>query len=238
MLARSTKLFHPLGVQIETPLLVPSFSSKGFAFKNSGESESSDALKVSKEFLTETLLVSGYDLHHKCIPYSDDILCTETTFIDSGGYETSELYDLSATTKYSFPIKTWTLNMLEGVLDAWPKHKAAIIVSYDHGDERNELDKQIDDANKLFSKYNDFIGDFLIKPETTSQFYIQIDSVIRSIGKLADFKIIGVTEKELGNSILQRMKNLAKIRHGLFLEVSIPLPQSYTFWRGLKYLTA
>ena len=58
-------------------------------------------------------------------------------------------------------------------------------------------------------------SDFLIKPETKEQEYIQINNIVRKIKELKSFDIIGVTERELGSSILQRMVNIAKIRKAL-----------------------
>jgi hypothetical protein len=215
MLVRSSKVIHPLGVSLETPLMVPSFSSKGFTFNKDEVSEVTDALKVSKEFLTESILLSAYDLYHKHIPFSDEFLPTELTIIDSGGYETSDVYDLSASSKYSYPIKEWQLDNYKEILGAWPKHKAGIIVSYDHGKERFSLDDQIDQAENLFSMYPQFLNDFLIKPETDSQRYVQIENILNNIEMVRNFSLIGFTEKELGNSILGRMVNIANIRRAL-----------------------
>jgi len=223
MIGRTTKINHPSGVQIETPILVPSFSSKGFSFNKKNVSEATTALKVSKEFLTECLLVSAYDLYHKHIPYSEEYICTEITFIDSGGYETSEIYDLSATAKYSYPTKKWALDKYEEILERWPKQKAGIIVSYDHGLERQSIEVQIESAKELFSKHSTFLNDFLIKPESDTKLFIEMDKVLANVDQMSSFSIIGLTEKELGYSILQRMQHIYKIRKALD-DVNIPSP--------------
>lgn len=221
MLARINKIKHPLGIEIETPLLIPSFSSKGFGFKKkpkrskSDTSEVIDAIMFSKEFLNESLLISAYDIHYKHIPISEDFLVTDITFIDSGGYETGNAYDISATTKYNYDLKVWNLEQLKKVLKKWPEHKARVIVSYDHGNFRIPLENQIDDAEALFKEFPNSLNDFLIKPETKDQLYIKTPNIIKNIHKLKNFDIIGITERELGNSILQRMLNLHKIRTAL-----------------------
>ena len=215
MTPKSNRIEHPSGITVETPLLVPSFSSKGFTFKKNNISEIVDVLLMSQEFLTASALISAYDLYHEHIPFTEQILGTELTILDSGGYETSDIYDLSSTSKYSFPIKDWSQNKYEQIITKWPAHKAGIIVSYDHGAERHDLDFQINQAKELFSKYENFLNDFLIKPETDDQRYIQISSVLSKINDLKDFSIIGMTEKELGNSILDRMVHIAKIRKAL-----------------------
>ena len=52
----------------------------------------------------------------------------------------------------------------------------------------------------------------LIKPETEDQGYVQIKNVISNVEELGNFDIIGLTEDELGNSVLKRMRNVANIR--------------------------
>lgn len=221
MLARSSKIIHPLGIDLETPLLVPSFSSKGFGFKDKTKeslidvSEVTDALEFSKEFLTESLLVSAYDLFYAHIPYNESTLCTDLIIIDSGGYECGNTHDFSAISKFNYDLKPWELAQYMTVLDRWPQHKAGMIVSFDHGNHRIELADQLSAAKELFDKYPGMVGNFLIKPETRDQKYVQINNVLDQIKSFKTFQIIGVTERELGNSILQRMLNIHKIRQAL-----------------------
>ncbi|WP_343748006.1 hypothetical protein [Fluviicola sp.] len=221
MSARSNIIEHPLGVRLETPLMVPSFSSKGYGFKKKRSkrapdtSEVADAFQFAKEFLTETLLVSAYDIFYSHIPFDEDSICTELTFIDSGGYETGGGYDISATSKFNYDIKAWDVNQLNRVLSKWPEHKAAIAVSYDHGNHRISLKDQIDSAKALFSTHSNFLSDFLIKPETKDQQFVKVQNIIDNIQDLSGFSIIGLTERELGSSILNRMINIAEIRRAL-----------------------
>jgi hypothetical protein len=100
----------------------------------------------------------------------------------------------------------------EKVLKSWPEHKAGVMVSYDHGNHRISLEDQIRDAEELFNEFPQLLNDFLIKPETKDQMYVKIANVVKNIDKLNNFNIIGLTERELGNSILQRMINVHKIR--------------------------
>lgn len=75
------------GVEIErTPLLVPSFSSKGFP-------EVDKIIKYSSELIDGITLVSAYDLHYGKVSPPFDF--SSLIFLDSGGYEASKDTDLS-----------------------------------------------------------------------------------------------------------------------------------------------
>ena len=233
-LARSSELIHPSGIKLQTPLLVPSFSSKGFRFNRDDESEVKVIFDIAREHLTQALLISAYDAYYNYIP--SDNFPTEIVFIDSGGYETSEEHDLAEVYRYIGPIKEWNENLHSEYLSSWPNHIPAIIISYDHGRVRNSIENQLESAIELFDNNKDQLNDFLIKPETKDQQYIPIDKVIKNIELLKDFSIIGFTEKELGGSLLDRMKHIAQIRLALD-EVGIqsPLHRPYIFYLGQRF---
>jgi hypothetical protein len=115
-LARASTLHHPLGSKIETPLLVPSFSSKGFGFAPDGAAEIRRILEVAAEYLTEAMLISAYDLWYKHLPRPDHAM-TELAFVDSGGYETSDLQDLSDVFVQRVEVAKWDESILQAVLD-------------------------------------------------------------------------------------------------------------------------
>jgi hypothetical protein len=211
MLVRSTKITHPLGSIIQTPLLIPSFSSKGFGVSKREKSEIKEIFSVAWPLLTDTMLVSAYDLFHN---YLDPIenATTEVTFVDSGGYEISDYHDLSAVYRYPVNHEEWHEQNLRSVYDNWPEHVPAVFVSYDHPDIHRSLSHQIDAAQQLFRNYPKQLHIFLIKPETGGQKCIQKKNVVANVDKLSSFHIVGCTEKELGTSILARMTTLATIR--------------------------
>jgi hypothetical protein len=231
MLATSTQLRHPSGVIIETPLLIPSFSSKGFgiAKRKDGErgagyvSETGEILAAASEFLTESMLISAYDVHYAHVPLPEHAV-TEITFLDSGGYETSDQQDLSATFYQQVIPKEWNEQLYEGVLQRWPEHIPAVFVSYDDARVRYPLADQISRARRLFANYRGQLTTLLIKPETVAQKYVQVENIIALAKELGAFDVIGLTEKELGNSYLLRMQNIARIRYALNdVNISSPL---------------
>jgi hypothetical protein len=211
MLVRNTKIIHPLGSVIQTPLLIPSFSSKGFGVSKREKSEIREVYDVAWPLLTDTMLVSAYDLSNNYLGPIESAT-TEITFVDSGGYEISDYHDLSAVYRYPVNHKEWPEKSLRDVYDSWPEHVPAVFVSYDHPDIHRSLSRQIAAAQQLFERYPQQLHTLLIKPETKGQKYIQKQNIVAYVDKLSSFHIVGITEKELGNSILARMTTLATIR--------------------------
>jgi hypothetical protein len=214
MLARKFTLIHPAGQRIETPLLIPSFSSKGFGVDADGRSEVNRILSAAQEYLTDSLLVSAYDVYYRHLDVPDP-LPTELAVVDSGGYETSDLHDLSSTYYQRVAAADWDEQKLFEVLDKWPSFAPAMFVTFDRADKPISLADQIDRARSLKARYPKQLVTFLIKPETKKQHYVQIETVAASAAQFAGFAAIGVTEKELGNSTLDRMTRLAKLRLAL-----------------------
>lgn len=220
MKARTRSIKHPAGNVIETPLLIPSYSSKGFALlkvsKKKYKSEICTAMEIANQMLYESQLVSAYDLYYNYLLDQESLISTELTFIDSGGYETSSSFDFAETKRSNNNSNEWNKEFHEEVIKKWSCERfASVIVSFDAEKQRKHISEQIEDASSFFSKYPEFMHDFLIKPETVTADYIKIDNLVQNIAGLNSFHIIGVTEKELGNSILQRMQNIYKIRTAL-----------------------
>jgi hypothetical protein len=217
-LARSSQLRHPSGVTLKTPLLIPAFSSKGSRFTPQGRSEIADALKTSSEFLTDVVLLSAYDIFYGHIPGPNRFaLRAELTFVDSGGYETADEHDLSAVFRHLYPARKWNEGFLLRVLKAWPRSFPAVFVSYDHGRTRKPLSQQVAAARRLFAKHPAHLHEFILKPERRAQETIArtVTRLLPRIEMVKGFDLIGVTEKELGVSVLDRMECIARLRLAL-----------------------
>jgi hypothetical protein len=195
-------------------MLMPSFSSKGFGVAADGTAEVANIYKVASEYLTETSLISAYDIHHGNLSQPENAL-TDLVFVDSGGYETSDLQDLSEVFVQRVERREWDENMLMGVLDNWAADVPAAFVSFDSTSRRVSIAEQAADAAVLFHRYGTQLSVFLIKPETRDQRYIPVTTICGQIDRLSSFDVIGLTEKELGNSMLARMEAIAKIRLSL-----------------------
>ena len=218
MLARSSILRHPSGVTLRTPLLVPSFSSRGLGFNRKGISEIKDVFLNTSEILTESMLVSAYDIKYKHLPNPASFPCVPSlTIVDSGGYETGMDYDFSAAYQYDYTHRKWDLGTYMRVLDRWPKRIPAAFVSFDKESSGRGIVRQIAEARELFSRYPNQLHTFLLKPTKACRGLLQntMDIVHPHVKKMADFQIIGVAEKELGRRMLDRMETVARLRKAL-----------------------
>ncbi|GAH76220.1 unnamed protein product, partial [marine sediment metagenome] len=82
----------------------------------------------------------------------------------------------------------------------------------DYNKKGMSINEQISSAKHFFKGKSLFLSDILLKPENKELGIIEVDSVINQIDSLKDFDIIGFTEKEIGDSVLDRMTNIAKLR--------------------------
>lgn len=198
----------------ETPLLVPSFSSNVALFENPMELQ--ELYDTMIESTPETSLISAFDLYYKKLRF-DSISYSDLTFIDSGKYEFSNQRDFLNQEKLEWKIEWYheTLNKLEPL-------SSIVIINFD---DYTSFKEQIRIAKNTFSRFPDYISDFLIKPERIPE---NINEPIWDFGVLKEyledfdyFDIIGLTEKDLGFSLYERCQNLIKIRKLIGLDKPI-----------------
>ena len=189
-----------------TPLLVPSFSSKGFPAVHK-------IINFSAELIDGATLISAYDLHYN--KHMPPLTFPSLIFLDSGGYEASKDLELSDFGEKEHIPQPWSREMHLGQLSRWKPKVPTIAISYDHPKDRLPIEEQIERALDLDLQQDDFLREILIKPETVGQTLVQLPNVLRNIRRLDAFDVVGITEKEIGNSVFDRMKNIALLRAAL-----------------------
>ncbi|MEG3883564.1 hypothetical protein QT971_05040 [Microcoleus sp. herbarium19] len=194
-------------IDISTPILVPSFSSRGFP-------EVRDIYNSMRDFIVDVSLVSAYDLYYDFI--DRDIYYSDLIFIDSGGYETQLLKSTASlddvyAARDSCSARPWNSDLHQSVLDRLEPNSQFVFISYDSQENSQPILCQIESSLALFQKYPDVASEFLGKPEQESNF-INIGNLIGYLDNIAQFSILGLTEKELGKSILERCQNLLRLR--------------------------
>lgn len=178
-----------------TPLLVPSFSST--AFPNASDVRA--AMNVVKPHLRVSYLISAFDIHRGLV--DKEVAMSDLVFVDSGNYEKTVLDGQGCTVE-------WTRKMHKDALNSMVPMSQVAVVNFD---EAGTISDQIESARSFFDAYPRYASDFLCKPMKGSP-YIDVEEVGKYVNQIEKFDVLGVTEKELGASVLERCKNVARLR--------------------------
>jgi hypothetical protein len=125
---------------VSTPLLLPSFSSKGFP-------KIAKILQAMEEYISDEILVSAYDVHYSVLIPPFDF--ASTIFLDSGVYEASRDAELSETFDREHITKAWSPEQYNEVISTWTSTSPTIFVSFDHAKYRASTEEQIKRANEM-----------------------------------------------------------------------------------------
>ncbi|MCG3212542.1 MAG: hypothetical protein FOGNACKC_06212 [Anaerolineae bacterium] len=196
---------------VVTPILVPSFSSKGFP-------EITWLWNHLSPHLEGTALVSAYDVFHNHIPKRLD--SPSLIFIDSGGYEARKNFDLSEIYNQEYIPREWNRETHLAALKQIETLSFLALVSFDNALVHEDLGTQITTAKALFSNYPDAATDILLKPKSG---LIDTGDIKTNVLQLNEFNLVGVTEKELGASLLERLQTLTRLRL-ILNEANLDLP--------------
>jgi len=250
MLARRSQLKLPDGMPCELPLLVPSFSSKGFGYAHArgrGRSRQlSNVIVDLREFAqvaSQSVLISAYDLHFKHFDSSrdgkgspfDSLQKSRVIFLDSGGYELAPDFDSCEPKTPSYtPRKGYGLQQYMKVLKQVaenPGHRSFVVSNFDWVTAKRPLAKQIEAARRVFQSVPGQLTSFILKPCSKGEHIIEPEHLSKKAFKsLAGFDVIGVTEKELGSNLLERLTHISQLRHELD---SADNPAPIHVWGGL-----
>ncbi len=225
MRARSRDVRLANGRQLRTPLLVPSVSSAGFRSvkQDDGliEFEWAPILEVVGPLLTDALLLSAYDIAHGHLPDGDVLLGDfraspyagpKTLFIDSGLYETDY-----GPPPFNEERKHWSPSAHNELLGRLDTASNAVLVNYDSYDDDGNAPfvTQIQRAQEFFARHPGFSHDLLVKPEKAGRPIQLGDLTPNTLARLHGFDVVGFTEKDLGDSVLDRLRTLADLRDAL-----------------------
>ena len=215
MLAKRRGFYRDGKEVIRTPLLLPSFSSKGFP-------EVKKIMQATSERISGPCLISAYDLHHKQIegPFS----FAEALFIDSGGYEASKDVELSDLGLTPHEPLNWDQESFKAVVNNWSDSIDTVLISYDHPKDRVSTAEQIARADAMIPKKPGIFREILFKPELSKTdqdpqpleaLKVNVGAIVANICEMRCFDALGVTEKEVGFTVKERMVNIALIRQAL-----------------------
>jgi hypothetical protein len=226
LLARS-RTIELAGAEIETPLLVPAISSKALGPIELKQPNKAAQLRPASQVhtdilipsITEAVLISAYDIRYGFVAHasafqkgfeSSPYAAVKVIFIDSGWYEktvglaTGHWYHEVGDQPLPFGHEDYT-----GVVDALDKHLAAVLVSWDNP---GTYVDQMKAAQDFFGSRPRFSSNILLKPSRTRRYHQFNELSGADAARLRAFDVVGVTEKELGESLLTRLTSLGQLR--------------------------
>ncbi len=106
----------------------------------------------------------------------------------------------------------------------WSSKWPTIAVSFDSPAKFLSLSRQVDRAAKLQKRYPHLLWELLVKPETTEDPFVPFEKLIKQVEHLRRFAVVGITEKELDDSLFGAMTKIARLRtHMNAAGVNVPI---------------
>ena len=198
-------------LEVHTPLIVPSFSSRGFP-------ELSHIWEEFRHKLYGVCLVSAFDIAGGRIP-ADAANMVNVIVLDSGVSETKGVSVVSGDKlTHSSPAR-WTRKHYHEAVGSISEGGNVILVNFD---QVGRLEDQIESASEDFSHASHTVSDFLVKPPEQTAL-VNVPRLSRHREALSQFSIIGITALEAGNSFLRRCSSLVMLRN-LLNEAGLDTP--------------
>jgi hypothetical protein len=239
MIGRSRRVALRSGIEFETPLLVPALSSIAispipYAAHPQAKPQLTPCSIVHSETLVaaidEALLLSAYDIGNKLLIDSDAFKSgflqsryagPRLLVIDCGWYEKDGGPLGNPFAEGVDAARPWGEVDFLKTLDDLDENINAIVVSWDH---EGSYAEQIQHAQRILGARSRFSSAILLKRPGESRFHDFEKLSGTEVASLRAFDVIGVTEKELGETILNRLLALAKLRMQLDdRDVSAPI---------------
>ncbi|MCY4580338.1 MAG: hypothetical protein OXD31_15005 [Chloroflexi bacterium] len=136
----------------------------------------------------------------------------EILFVDSGGYEVTKDHDIMQPMYSSPEPRKWTYEKYLAALSSIETIMPTIVTAYDHPDERRPISEQVANAFDTFKAFPEWGCEILLKPENDDDEFLNIQGVIAEVPEFNRFDVVGMTEAELGESVLERMYNITQVR--------------------------
>lgn len=189
---------HKLGVA--TPLIAPSFSSRGFPHL-------SDIWEQLRHKLYGLCLISAFDVAGGRIPGGEADL-VNVAILDSGLYETRVRKPNLNATECSPHSENWSREQYLEAVQSMGAQGNLILVNFD---QVGRLEDQIKLAVQDFSTAPRAASDFLVKPADPSEL-VNVAKLAKFGDSLKQFSVIGITAREAGDSFLERCRSIVMLR--------------------------
>ena len=239
MLATTRQIRLSNGLEFTTPLLIPGLSSRAVGpipIQTLGERESplqacslvhSEALVHGTD---DSLLVSAYDIYHNLLVDSSAFSSgfqqsrysiPRLLVIDSGWYEKNGGPPAGQFAGDMPETLNWQEHEYIATIDGLDEDLTPIVVNWDH---LGSYEEQIGHAQSFFGSRPTVASTLLLKPPQGRRFHRFRAVSDDTLANLRAFDVIGVTEREVGESILDRLQALTELRERLYrVDVDAPI---------------
>ena len=187
-------------LDVPTPLIAPSFSSRGFPYI-------SDIWEEFQHKLFGVCLVSAYDVAAGRIP-ADVAEMVNVVIVDSGLYETNREWIDSGDRHTPSSAPDWTRDQYHEAVKSIDERGNTVLVNFD---QVGTLEDQIARALEDFSLATCAASDFLVKPSGPSEL-VNVPKLNQHLEALKQFGVVGITAREAGNSFLKRCSSIVMLR--------------------------
>ena len=198
-------------VEAPTPLVVPSFSSRGFP-------QLAELWEECRHRLYGVALTSSYDIAEQLIS-TDAIDAVNLAFLDSGQYETNDQFVNFSGRHIPAPSASWTRDRHHQTLETIDNTANIVLVNFDRP---RKIDEQVISASEDFSVVPSAATDFLVKPEPNTSL-VNVAHLSTRSEDLGQFDVIGITAREAGSALLARCRSVVMLRDTL-TEAGLDLP--------------
>jgi len=221
MLTRSRQVNFSNGVTIDTPLLVPSLSTRGFEpivlDRQSFPAPAGYLQAFTPSAFRTALLVSAFDWSNDNLLASDQLRSGFESspyaeigllIIDCGWYESRQGADAGSPYTEPAPDATWNPTRHEETVGRLDSNARPALVSYDR---HAPYDEQVERAQEFFANRRNVVRTIMLKPQHWGGYH-NLNALTPSIPNLRGFDIIGLSDRELGPSIVKRTAFIASLR--------------------------
>ena len=187
-------------LDVRTPLIAPSFSSRGFPYV-------SDIWEEFRHKLFGVCLVSAYDVAAGRIP-ADVAEMVNVVIVDSGLYETNKGWIDSGDLYIPSSAPDWTREQYHEAVKSIDERGNTVLVNFD---QVGMLEDQIARVLEDFSLATCAASDFLVKPSGPTEL-VNVPKLNQHLEALKQFGVVGITAREAGNSFLKRCSSIVMLR--------------------------
>jgi hypothetical protein len=164
------------------------------------------------------LLLSAYDIHYRNVLDPDSLsrgfggsvyALPVPLIVDTGWYEYAVGSDVRQPLQDPREPLDWNEDLYRQTIDRFDPEIRALVLSYDR---HASYDAQLAAAREFFATRRHLASSILLKPPSEESQYHDFRRLVADAGALRGFDMVSVAEKDLGNTVIKRLKATVELR--------------------------